>query len=57
MSGETDQMERKVMKTEPLVTESTDYLVDQLVNAVQNGKLTVTALENLIKEKLTEKGL
>ena len=45
------------MKTEPLVTESTDYLVDQLVNAVQNGKLTVTSLENLIKEKLTEKGL
>ena len=57
MSGETDQMESKVMKTEPLVTESTDYLVDQLVNAVQNGKLTVTSLENLIKEKLTEKGL
>ena len=55
MSGETDQIERKVMKTEPLVTDSTDYYADQLVNAVQNGKLTVTALENLIKEKLAEK--
>ena len=49
-----DQKERKVMKTEPLVTESTDYYVDRLVNAVRNGKLTVTELENLIKDKLAE---
>ena len=56
MREETDQIERKVIKTEPVVTESTDYHADQLVNAVQNGQLTVMQLEDLIQEKLAAKG-
>eukprot|EP00090_Calanus_glacialis_P007056 TRINITY_DN15519_c0_g1_i5.p1 TRINITY_DN15519_c0_g1~~TRINITY_DN15519_c0_g1_i5.p1 ORF type:complete len:144 (+),score=19.04 TRINITY_DN15519_c0_g1_i5:479-910(+) len=55
MREETDQIERKVIKTEPIVTESTDYHADQLVNAVQNGQLTVMQLENLIHKKLAAK--
>ena len=57
MREETNQIERKVIKTEPVVTESTDYHADQLVNAVQNGQLTVMQLEDLIQEKLAAKCL
>ena len=55
MREETNQIERKVIKTEPLVTESTDYHADQLVNAVRDGQLTVEQLENLIHKKLAAK--